>query len=274
VEYEAEYTVVGPGYFETMGIPLLRGRPLGGFDDEPEPVVVVNEALASMFWPGQDPIGKLLQRGELTWRVVGLVPDVQMRSLREAGRPGVYYPVAHAYRPRGVLHIRSAAPIAADAIGRAVAAVDAELPVTGIQDLRAALTASVGETRTIAYLVGGFALLALVLASVGLYGVVSYGASQRVREMGVRMALGARPGSLVRLILARAGAIALVGTVLGVGLSLLLGRALQALLFGVGSADGAALGTAAAVLVLVAGFAAWIPARRASRADAAVSLRG
>jgi ABC-type antimicrobial peptide transport system permease subunit len=152
--------------------------------------------------------------------------------------------------------------------------VDPELPVTGIQDLRGAMTASMGETRTIAYLVGGFALLALGLASVGLYGVVSYGASQRVREMGVRIALGARPSSLVRLILARGVVISLIGTALGIGLSLLLGRALEGLLFGVAAADRTTLGGAALLLLLIAGVAAWIPARRASRVDAAVSLRG
>jgi predicted permease len=273
--YEAEYVVAGPRYFETMGIEVLRGRPLGGLDDEPERVVVVNEALAGMFWPGQDPIGKEVRRGENLWRVVGLVEDVQMRSLREPGRPGVYYPLSQVYSPAGALHVRTAGgPVSADAIRRAVAAVDPELPVTGIQDLRGAMTASMGETRTIAYLVGGFALLALVLASVGLYGVVSYGASQRVREMGVRIALGARPSSLVRLILARGVVISLIGTALGIALSLLLGRALEGLLFGVAPADRTTLGGAALLLLLISGVAAWIPARRASRVDAAVSLRG
>jgi hypothetical protein len=283
---EAEYVVVGPRYFETMGIEVLRGRALGGLDDEPEPVVVVNQRLADMFWPGQDPVGKEIRRGDVVWRVVGVSEDVQMRTLRQPGNPAVYYPFSHVYAASGVLLVRSSggargggdpaaagASVSAEAIRRAVAAVDPELPVTGVQDLRGALAASMGETRTIAYLVGGFALLALVLASVGLYGVVSYGASQRVREMGVRIALGARPGSLVRLILARAGRVALIGTTLGIALSLLLGRALQGLLFGVAPGDRATLGAAALVLIGIAGVAAWIPARRASRVDAAVSLR-
>jgi putative ABC transport system permease protein len=272
---EAEYIVAGPRYFETMGIRILRGRALRGLDEEPERVVVVNQLLADMFWPGEDPIGKEIGRGENIWRVVGVSENVQMRNLRQPANPGVYYPLSQAYAASGALVVRTAgASVSDDALRAAVAAVDPELPVTGIQDFRAALSNSVGETRTIAYLIGSFATLALVLASVGLYGVVSYGASQRVREMGVRIALGARPGSLVRLILARAGAIALIGTALGVGLSLLLGRAIEGLLFGVAPSDGATLGGAALLLIFVAGGAAWIPARRASRADAAVSLRG
>jgi predicted permease len=274
--FEAEYNVVGPDYFETLGLELLSGRTLGGFDDEPEQVVVVNEALAGLFWPGQDPIGKELRfRGEEPWRVVGLVKDVQMRSLREAGRPGVYYPISHVYPPSGVLQVKSAGgSVPPEAIRSAVAAVDPELPVTGIQDLQSGMAASMGETRTIAYLIGGFALLALALASVGLYGLVTYSASQRVREMGLRIAMGAKPASLVRLVLARGLVISVVGSVFGLGLSLLLGRALRGLLFGVTATDGWALGGAALLLLVISGAAAWVPARRASRVDPAVSLRG
>jgi predicted permease len=272
--YEAEYVIVGPRYFETLGIRVLRGRALGGFDDEPEAVVVVNEALAGLFWPGRDPIGQELSIRGRNWRVVGLAEDVQMRSLREAARPGVYYPLAQMYSPSGVLHVKGGGASVAEGIRSAVAAVDPELPVTAIQDLRGALTASMGETRNVAYLVAGFALLALLLASVGLYGVISFGVAQRAREMGIRVALGARPGSLVQLVLARGVALTLVGITAGIGLSLLLGRALASLLFGVAPTDGAALGGAATVLLLVAGVASWVPARRASRVQAAISLRG
>ncbi len=274
VAFEAEYTVIGPRYFETMGIPMLRGRTLGGFDDEPERVVVVNDALASMFWPGEDPIGKELQ-GEPNWRVVGLVSDVQMRSLRSAGNPGVYYPASQIYRPRMALHLSSASGGAglAEAIRSTVTRIDPELPVSSVVDLQAAMTASMGETRTIGYLVGAFAALALLLASVGLYGLVSYGASQRVREFGIRIALGAKPESLVRLILRRSVVISVFGVGLGLVISYGLGLALQDLLFGVGRTDGLTLGGAAVVLMTVGGIAAWLPARRASKVDAAISLR-
>jgi len=273
--FEAEYTVVGPGYFEAMGIPVLRGRPLGGLEDEPERVVVVNEALASLFWAGEDPIGKELQRGPTTWRVVGLVPNVQMRSLRARGNPGVYYPAGQAYSPIMALQLRSedGRPIAADRVRAVVAAVDPELPVSAVVDLQAAMTDSMGETRTIGYLVSAFAVLALILASVGLYGLVSYGASQRVREIGIRIALGARPQSLVRLILGRGMAISAAGVALGIGVAYGLGLALESLLFGVGRTDALTLGGASVMLMVVASLAAWLPARRASRTDAVVSLK-
>jgi putative ABC transport system permease protein len=272
--FEAEYIVVGPDYFETLGIPLVRGRALRGFDDEPERVVVVNERLAAMFWPNEDPIGQEIER-DGSWRVVGVAGDVQMRSLRARANPAVYYPAAQVYSPFMVLQVAGEAGVEVDPITlrRAVAAVDAELPVTTIVDLQAAVAASMGETRTIGYLVGAFAGLALALAVVGLYGLVSYGASQRVREIGIRIALGARPDSLVRLILAKGMGIALLGVTLGFVMAWGLGSALRGLLFGVGHMDVPTLVGAAWLLLAVAGVASWLPARRASRADASISLR-
>jgi ABC-type antimicrobial peptide transport system permease subunit len=158
-------------------------------------------------------------------------------------------------------------------IRRTVAGIDPELPVSSVVDLQAAMTDSMGETRTIGYLVGAFAGLALLLASVGLYGLVSYTASQRVRELGIRIALGARPESLVRLILARGIAVSVLGIGLGLVISYGLGLALQSLLFGVARTDVLTIGGAALVLMTVGGIAAWLPARRASRVDAAISLR-
>jgi hypothetical protein len=273
VAFEAEYTIVGPGYFGTAGIPIVRGRALGGFDDEPERVVVVNEALADMFWPGEDAVGKELA-GDPGWRVVGVAGDVQMRSLRARGNPGVYYPIAHVYSPNMALHVSSPSgrTTLPALIRRTVADLDEELAVS-VVDLEAAMTESMGETRTIGYLVGAFAVLALLLAAVGLYGLVSYGASQRVREMGIRVALGAHPDSLVRLILSRGLALALLGIGVGMAVSYGLGLALRSLLFGVAHTDALALGGAALVLMVSAGLAAWLPARRASRVDAATSLR-
>lgn len=272
--FEAEYVVVGPRYFETLGIPIVRGRALGGFDDEPERVVVVNQSLASMFWPGEDAVGRELDRGGL-WRVVGVAGDVQMRSLRARPMPAVYYPVAHEYDPLMALHVRTERGAGVDAtIVRDVAsAVDPELSVGTVVDLGSVLTASMGETRTIGYLVATFAGLALLLAVVGLYGLVSYGASQRVREIGIRIALGAEPESLVRLILRRGVALAVLGVASGLLVAWALGSALRGLLFGVTHTDPVVLAGAALVLLTAAGVAAWLPARRASRTDAAVSLR-
>ncbi len=273
--FEAEYVVVGPDYFETLGIPIVRGRALRGFDDEPERVVVVNEALASMFWPGQTAVGQEVERGGERWRVVGVAGDVQMRSLRARPNPAVYYPAQHAYSPWMILHVsgEGGRSVDADMLRGVVAGLDPALPVTGVTDLHSALTASMGETRTIGWLVALFAGLAMVLAVVGLYGLVSYGAAERVREIGIRIALGARPESLVRLILARGIAIAILGVGVGFAVSLGLGSALRGLLFGVGQNDPTTLVGASVVMLSVAALAAWIPARRASRVDAAVSLR-
>jgi len=272
VAYEAEMNVVGGDYFATMGIPLLRGRALGGLTEEPEQSVVVNEALAAMFWPGEDPIGKEIETDQV-WRVVGLVPDVQMRSLRSAGRPGVYYALAHS-SPTMVLHAKGESGRVPDqvALQNAVASVDAGIPMR-VANLQEAIIASMGETRTIGALIAAFAGLALLLAAVGLYGLVSYGASQRVREMGIRVALGARPASLVTLVLGRGVGITLIGTVVGVGVATALARALQGLLFQVSPADPLVIGLSAGMLFTAATLAAWLPARRASRVDAAISLR-
>jgi hypothetical protein len=274
VDFEAERVVVGPDYFQVTGTPILQGRPLRGLEEEPERVVVVNEALARMFWPGESAVGKELA-GNPGWRVVGVAGDVQMRSLRRAANPGVYYPMSQLYDDFMVLHVLAepGQRVSGSAIREAVASVDPELPVSSVVDLKAALTASMGETRTVGFLVGAFAILALVLAIVGLYGLVAYSASQRVREIGIRMALGAEPGSLVRLILARGVIVSVLGVLLGLGASFALGQALRGLLFGVGPADLPVLGFASGFLMITAGVAAWLPARRASRVDASVSLR-
>jgi putative ABC transport system permease protein len=280
--FEAENNVVGPRYFETLGIPLLQGRTLGGLEDEPERVVVINEALAQMFWPdlspsgsgGRSAVGRRLA-GDPGWRVVGVVGNVKMRSLRSEPMPGVYYPLSQAYSSRMVLHVRTdgSSSDMASRLRQAVAEVDPELPVANVVDLRQALATSMGETRTIGWLVATFALLALVLAAIGLYGLVAFGVSQRVRELGVRIALGARPESLVRMVLARGLILAGIGVVVGLGLSAALGRALEGLLFGIGAIDGLTLVGASVTLLATAVVAAWIPARRAARVDAAVSLR-
>jgi predicted permease len=274
IDYEAEYVVVGPDYFETMGIPIVRGRGLGGLDDEPERVVVVNEALAAMFWPGEDPVGRELDRGE-TWRVVGVARDVQMRSLRAAARPAVYYPLSQVYSSFMALHVRGVggATLDADRLRGLVESLDPELPVATVVAVREGIAASMGETRAIGFLVGASAALALVLAAVGLFGLVSYGASQRVRELGIRLALGARPGSLARLILARGITLAVMGVIAGLGIAFVLGKALEGLLFGISETDPATLALASGGLLLTAGIAAWLPARRAARVDAGVSLR-
>jgi len=154
-----------------------------------------------------------------------------------------------------------------------VAEVDADLPLAAVADLRVGLSASMGEMRTLGYLVGAFAGLALILASVGLYGLVSFGAAQRVREMGIRIALGAKPDALVGLVLRRGLGLALVGVFSGLVVAWALGGALAGVLFGIAPADPGTIAAASTLLLTTAALAAWIPARRAARVDPATSLR-
>lgn len=275
IDTEAEFIVAGPRYFETMGIPLVRGRALGGLTDETGRVVVVNEALARLFWPGEDAVGKELAGEGGNWRVVGLVRDVQMRSLRAKALPAVYYPLSQVWSSRLTLQVRAGALAASigPTLRAAVADLDPALRLVGVTDLREATVHSLGSTRPVGILVGVFAVLALVLAAIGLYGVVAFAVSQRSREMGIRLALGAEPAALVRVMMSRGVRLTIVGVVVGLGVSIAVGRALQGLLFGVPDGDVVTLGVAAVALILVASLASWIPARRVSRVDAAVSLR-
>lgn len=274
--YEAEEIIVSPAYFQTLGIPLVRGRTFRSPAQEPEPVVLVNQAAARLFWPGQDPLGReLAAEGENHWRVVGLVGDVQMRSLQAPARPAVYYPFHQSYMRWMSIQLRTrGAPLAmADALRRAVGAVDPELPVTGIGSLRDDVAGSLAETRTFGLLVTTFAALALVLSLIGLYGVVAHGVSQRRRELGIRLALGADRRELVQLVLGRGFRLAVVGAVLGLGVSWTIARALSGLLFGVSTTDPLTIVGAGMLLLTAALVAAWIPAWRASGIDAALTLR-
>ncbi len=279
---DAEYTVVTPGYFETLGIRLLHGRTFRDPADEPEPVVVVNESLARHFWPedssgsgAQSAVGKELARRGGALRIVGVVSDVQMRSLRAPANPGVYYPFHQWPESYLAIHVRTEGRTGAvaSAVRRAVAAVDPEVPVTGLSDLRESIAGSLPETSTFVLAVSTFATLALVLSLLGLYGLMTHGVSQRTREMGIRLALGAGREELVRIVLVRALALTAVGIVIGLGVAVLLGRALRGVLFGVSASSPLSLGGAAFVLLVTSTLAAWIPARRAARVDAAVSLR-
>jgi predicted permease len=273
--FEAEFNVVTPGYFETLGIPVVQGRALLPPAEEPEPVVVVNETLARRFWPGEEAVGKELLRGDRGLRVVGVVGDVQMRSLRDPPRPGVYYPFHQEVESYLWVHVRFQGPASAMAsqLRTAVASVDGQVPITQVTELQSALARSLSETRTFGLVVSIFAGLALALSVVGLYGLISYGVSQRTREMGIRLALGAPGDHMVRLVLGRGFLLSGFGLFLGLGVAVAVGKALEGVLFGVGGDNLPALLGSGVLLLTVGLLAAWIPARRASRVDATVSLR-
>jgi putative ABC transport system permease protein len=273
--FEAEYITVTPGYFETLEIPVVRGRTIREPAQEPEPVVVVNESLANLFWPGLDPLGQEVGGRDQPRRVVGVVADVQMRSLRNPGMPAVYYPYHQEPELFLTVHVKVQGVTTArtPALRNAVANVDPEVPLLSVADLRDGLGRSLAETRTFGLLVSVFAGLAAVLSFIGLYGLISHGVSQRAREMGIRIALGAAAGVITRLVLARGVMLAAIGIGLGLGVSLILGRALESVLFGVDPSSPWTFGAAALLLFAASMAAAWVPARRATRVDAAVSLR-
>jgi putative ABC transport system permease protein len=240
-------------------------------------VAVVNRALAENFWPGEDPLGKHLHFLGESWdvTVVGEVNTVKYQTLGEPPQAIVYMPLKQHYSPFVALHVRTKGDPekALGTIRGTVQALIPTVPLVRVQTVEQILLQSLTAPRVGAELLGTFGLLALVLAAIGTYGVMSYSVSQRTPEIGIRMTLGAQASDVVRLILAGGMAIVLVGVVAGLGFSTLLSRSMSSLLYGIGSFDAASFLVTAALLMLVGLAACWIPARRAMRVDPIVALR-
>jgi predicted permease len=276
---KTDINAVSPSYFATLGMALVKGRSFTSADRVGAPAVaVINEAIAGQLWPGKDPVGQHFragQRGEVL-EVVGVVRMARYRSLVEAPRPFYYRPFAQVYRPSMTLHVRTASddPYAVlPSIRRALDELDRDLPLSRVRTLAERLDGSLGPQRTAALLVGVYGILALVLAAVGLYGSMAYAVSRRTREMGVRMALGARASEVRRHVLVHALRIALAGTAIGLVASVPASRYLRSQLFGVTPSDPTTLGGVIVVLVLTSLGAAYLPARRATRVDPMIALR-
>lgn len=270
---------VTPGYFEAMRIPLLTGRTLSAGDREDSaPVVVINQALAREVWPAEDALGqRIYLSGEgPPYTVVGIVGDVRQRALDQPAAGEIY----RTYRqwPVGSMHLlvraRGEPGDAVPAVKDAVWTVDARVPISDISVLQDAVRASVADFRFLGFLLAGFALLALVLGGVGVYGVMSYAVGRRLREFGVRMALGAAPQGIVRGAVVAGASVALAGIALGLLGALAATRLLRASLYEVSPTDPATFAVVAVFLVAVAGLANWLPARRAGRVDVIQALRG
>ena len=275
---KTDVNAVSPSYFETLGMQVVAGRPFTAADRDGSPgVAIVNDAVVEKLWPGTNAIGKRFRigRGKEVLEVVGVVRTARYRSLVEPPRPFFYRPFAQAYQPSMTLHIRTTGdPYAVvPSVRRALDDLDRDLPLSRVQTLAKRLDGSIGPQRTAATLVGLYGLLALLLAAVGLYGSMAYSVSRRTREMGVRMALGARANEVLRHVLAQAFRIAVVGTVIGLVAAVVATRYLRALLFGVEPTDPATLVTVILVLVAASIAAAYLPARRATRVDPVVALR-
>ncbi|HEX8294362.1 MAG TPA: ABC transporter permease, partial [Pyrinomonadaceae bacterium] len=252
------FNMVGPDYFRTMGTPLVRGRDFTEADREGAPgVAVVNETLAAALWPGEDPLGKRVSfegAGGPFLEVVGVARDGKYRSLGDRARPYIYRPVMQSYEPRMTLVVRTAAdPRAlAGAVREQLRALDPNLPVADVRTLEEQFDLSLLPARVAAWTLGGFGLLALALAAIGIYGVVSYTVAQRTREIGVRMALGADGGRVQRMVLRQVGAMVAAGATIGAFGAFAVGRAAQSLLFGLQGHDPVVFAGAVVLLSAVA----------------------
>src|SRR5262245_36810398 len=278
------YLSITPGYFRAMGIPLRAGRDFDDRDVSGAPsVAVVGEALARKMWPGEDAVGKRMathgtpkgKDGHFLWTtVVGVAADGRYRELHDV-RLDLYVPSEQSPFPAQFLIVRSPTDpgAVAAAVRREVQAVDKDTAVTGVATLGSIVSDALGEPRFRSVLIGGFALLALVLSALGIWGVVAWSVAQRTQEIGVRMALGARAEDVVRHVVAQGMAPALVGVAAGLLLALAASRALAGLLFGIASSDPATYAAGAIVLLGVAFLASFAPARRAARLDPVRTLR-
>ena len=277
--YHIQYALVAPGYFETMGIPLVTGRAFTSRDGpESSCVAIVNEELAKRYWPGERALGKSLR----LWgsrndpcEVIGVARDGKYYSLTEEPQPFFYAPLAQKFRPAFSLLVRTSGepePLLA-AIRREVRQFDASVAVLNVTTMADRVDRALFLPRKAVELVGTFGLLALAIATVGLYGVVACSVRRRRHEVGIRMALGARAGDVVRMVVGQGFRLVLVGVSVGAIAALAAARVWASVLFQVEPADPLVLIAATGLLAIVALLAAWLPARRAARIDPLVALR-
>jgi putative ABC transport system permease protein len=273
-----EVRPITPGYFTAMGIPLLKGRAFNERDGANSRVLIINETLARKFFPGQNPIGQQLivnWEPQVADEIIGVVGDIKETALEQEPNPAVYWPHAREPYPFMNFVIRSAIDPAtlSAAAAREIHALDPDQPVADVRTLDQIVAKSIARPRFNAVLLVIFAGVALVLASVGIYGVMNYSATQRTQEIGIRMALGAKPGDILRLVVGHGMKLTAAGIVIGVIASLALTRVISNLLFGITATDLPTFLGVSAVLTSVALLANYIPARRATRVNPVVALR-
>jgi putative ABC transport system permease protein len=272
---------VTPGFFSTVGIPLVKGRDFTANDHAQAPgVVIISEAMARRYWPNEDPIGKRLRESgsENPWlSIVGVAGEVKYRGLPQNPNadPDVYFPLSQ--RPVRDLNLAARSGVDPDSLVSAVRGVlqklDPDLPAYDVTTMAQTVANHTAQSRFSALLLGVFGALALALAAIGIYSVMAYAVEQRSREIGVRVALGARAGDVLKMVIGQGMRLALAGVALGLGAALALTQLMKRLLFGVGAADPLTYGAIALLLTLVALMACYVPARRATKVDPIVALR-
>jgi putative ABC transport system permease protein len=275
-----EVACVMPGYFAAMGIAVQRGRV---FDDRDRagapPTVLINRAAAQLFYPNEDPIGKPLtvqwDHPDQPYEIVGVVGDIHQRSIEQAAKPGIFLSMAQAPTSPLVLVARTHGDPKqlANAMQAQIRSLDRDMPISDIKTMDQYVSESVAPARFNTVLLGGFAGLALVLAAVGIFGVISYSVAQRTKELGIRRALGANAASVLGLVMTQAMALTAAGVLVGIAGAFAATRLLQTLLFGVTPTDAVTFIGVSVVLSAVALIASYIPARRATRVDPMVALR-
>jgi putative ABC transport system permease protein len=278
-EPDASVRIATPAYFESIGTALRRGRLFTEQDDAKSPrVILVNEAFANKFLPGENPIGQRLNFGgdeKQTTEIVGVVADVKNDDLDEAPDPTAYLPYLQNVRLNMNLVIRGnqdPTPLAT-AVRSEVQALDPNLPVSNIKTVGEMISERISPKRLMTYILAVFGLIALLLASVGIYGVMSYAVAQRTQEIGVRMALGAQAGDVLKLVIKNGMTMALIGVAIGLAGAFALTRLLANLLFNVAPTDLVTFAFVTGALIAVALFACFVPARRATKVDPLVALR-
>jgi putative ABC transport system permease protein len=272
-------SVVTPEYFHLLGVPLLRGRLFSDYDSEKTPLVaVINETMARKYWPDEDPLGKRLKlspRAPLWTTVIGVVADARTETLVSAQVPVLY---ASLYQRSGkhlaiLLRGHVAAGTIEEAVREQVQSINSALPVFGATTLDETVQVSLAARRFAMEMIALFALTAMLLAALGIYGVISYMVSERTHEIGVRQALGAQRADVMRLVLRQGLNLAILGGSVGLVGAAIVTHAMSGLLYGVSPTDPLTFGIVAATLTAIALGACYIPARRAIRVDPIVSLR-
>lgn len=268
---------VSPDYFESMGIPIVQGRTFLPSDDAGSPpVAVVNRRFGELFWPGESPVGRRIRIGleDGVAEIVGVVPTGKYDDLTEDPKPAVYRPMDQLYAPTATLFVRGSTEAGTLAAARtALQQLDPALPLFDIEVAEALLGRALWNARALATLLAAFGLTGLLLAAIGIYGVVAHSVRERTREMGLRIALGAGPSSVLALSVRRVMGLASAGAFLGLATAAVLARPLGGLLFGVAATDPVVFGAIAGLLMTVAALASWVPARRATRIHPVQALR-
>jgi putative ABC transport system permease protein len=269
---------VSPSYFQAMGIPLLAGRALAGADNQQAPpVVLVNQTLARRFWPGASAIGGRLaiDNPKRLAEIVGVVGDVKPERIDGDDWPTIYNPYAQAPVSAMTMTVRTAGPpmAVASALTREVHQLDPDQPVADVRPMDEVVDQAVANARFNTLLLGVFAGVAFVLAAVGIYGVISYDVTERTNEIGIRMALGAQPQDVLKLVLGQGARLAVYGIVAGLAGAAALTRLMSAMLYGITPTDAITFAAISILLAIVALAASYLPSRRAMALDPVTALR-